>query len=190
MSRFGATDDRDDPLPPRIARAVELLRADPDVQVGWRDDLVRRATAEQPRRAWLPAAAATVAACLCAAVVLGRDRGARGALAEMPRGNAVAALATHTPPGPAPVRFTLEAPNAVHVSLVGDFDGWNPAGVPMIRAADGRTWTVDVRLTPGRHAFVFSVDGGLRVDPRAPMAGDDDFGTPSSVIVVPQSGDH
>jgi len=195
MSRFGSTDDREGVLPPRVARAVELLREEPEVPVAWRDDLVRSATTLHSRRPWLSAAAAVLAAGVCAAVALGHDRGARstdgtrGAFGETQRGTAVAALAA-TAPETAPVRFTVEAPNAAHVSLVGDFEGWNPAGVPMSLDADGHTWTVDVRLAPGRHAFVFSVDGGLRVDPRAPMAGDDDFGTPSSVIVVPQSGEH
>ena len=189
MNRFESIDDRDAALSPRLAHAVTLLRDEPEVPARWRDDLVRRAAGTHPRRRWARGAAAVLAAGLCAAVVLGRGRGASREVdgRSLDEGGAIAAVA---PLGAASVRFTLDAPHAAHVALVGDFDGWNKAGVPMSRARDGRTWTVDVRLPPGRHAFAFSVDGGLRVDPRAPRAGDDDFGTPSSVVVVPQAGTH
>ena len=177
MNRFESIDDRDSALSPRLAHAVMLLRDEPEVPTPWRDDLVRRAAARHRRRRWARGGVALLAAGLCAAVVLGRGRGASRELdgRSLDDGAPVAAA---RPLG------------AAHVALVGDFDGWNKAGVPMSRARDGRTWTVDVRLPPGRHAFAFSVDGGLRVDPRAPRAGDDDFGTPSSVVVVPRAGTH
>jgi 1,4-alpha-glucan branching enzyme len=86
------------------------------------------------------------------------------------------------------VRFAVAAPDARRVSLVGDFDGWNPNAVPMRRGADGHTWIVDVHLAPGRHVFAYSIDGALRVDPAAPRAIEDDFGSPSSVVVVSEQG--
>jgi hypothetical protein len=189
MKRFDSSDDRDEALPPRLARAVALLRDEPAVPTRWRDELVRRTAAIRRRRRLIRATAAVLAAGLCAAAVLGRSHAWLRVHGPHARDTSASALAV-APPRAASVRFTLEAPHAAHVSLVGDFDGWKPAGVPMSRAGDGRTWIVDVPLPPGRHAFAFSVDGGLRVDPRAPRAGDDDFGTPSSVIVVPQAGDH
>ena len=83
------------------------------------------------------------------------------------------------------VRFSVSAPSAKRVSLVGDFDGWNPSAVPMRRASSD-VWVVDVRLQPGRHVFAFSIDGALRADSTAPRAVEDDFGVPGSVIVVPE----
>jgi 1,4-alpha-glucan branching enzyme len=93
-----------------------------------------------------------------------------------------------TAPANEAVRFSLVAPAARQVTLVGDFDVWNPRGVAMHRAADGHTWTVDVALPPGRHAFAYRVDGALRTDPAAAKAVEDDFGMPSSVIVVAKRG--
>ena len=84
--------------------------------------------------------------------------------------------------------FVLQAPKAAHVSLVGDFNGWNAAATPMTRTADGK-WMVKVRLPAGRHVYAFEVDdaGGTKFmpDPRALRAPDDGFG-PSSVVLVGQ----
>ena len=49
-------------------------------------------------------------------------------------------------------------------------------------------WVVDVHLPPGRHAFAFSVDGRLTIDPTAALSADDNFGVPSSVVVVKGEG--
>ena len=54
----------------------------------------------------------------------------------------------------------------------------------MRRSGDGRTWEIEVPLAPGRYAYSFVVDGRLERDPRAPQAVGDDFGSPSSVVMV------
>jgi hypothetical protein len=163
------TDDRrrgldDDPIDPQLEGAVLLLRESEPVSRAWRDELLARVPAPRSRRSslvrWVPLG---IAAALCAAAGFARFGAARSG---------------------ARVRFSLSAPSARTVSLVGDFDGWNPAALPMRRDADADQWIVDVRLPPGRHVFAFSVDGGLRADPAAPRAVEDDFGVPSSVIVV------
>src|SRR5206468_3375197 len=76
--------------------------------------------------------------------------------------------------GRATVRFVYVAPYASRVALVGDFNAWNPAAMPMRRSADGRAWMIDVPLMRGRHVYAFVVDGDLAPDPAAPRAGDDD----------------
>lgn len=84
--------------------------------------------------------------------------------------------------------FVLQAPHAAHVSLVGDFNGWNAAATPMTRTADGK-WMVKVSLPAGRHVYAFEVDdaGGTKFmpDPAGLRAPDDGFG-PSSVVLVGQ----
>lgn len=87
-----------------------------------------------------------------------------------------------------PVRFVFVAPYAARVALVGDFNAWNPSATPMRRSSDGRAWLIDVALAPGRHVYSFIVDGDLAPDPSAPRSGDDDFGVPSSVVVVGARG--
>jgi 1,4-alpha-glucan branching enzyme len=84
---------------------------------------------------------------------------------------------------PRVVRFTLRAPGARRVAIVGDFNRWDPAATPLAAAA-GR-WEVEVPLTPGRHAYAFVVDGRRWVlDPAAPSERDPDFGREHSVTVV------
>jgi hypothetical protein len=90
--------------------------------------------------------------------------------------------------GRSTVRFVFVAPYASRVALVGDFNAWNPAAMPMRRSTDGRAWLLDVPLAPGRHVYSFIVDGDLAPDPAAPRAGDDDFGVPSSVVLVSAGG--
>ncbi len=80
-------------------------------------------------------------------------------------------------------QFVLVAPQAASVSLVGDFNDWDPARAPM-QTAQG-VWATVVRLAPGRYRYAFLVNGvEWRADPGAPSARDDEFGTPSSVVTV------
>lgn len=81
-------------------------------------------------------------------------------------------------------RFSIAAPGADQVSLVGDFNQWNPGVTPLRPVGDGRTWAVQVALPPGRHVYAFVVDGKIVPDPRAPRAADDDFGVPNSVAII------
>ena len=82
------------------------------------------------------------------------------------------------------VSFTLDAPSAQQVSLVGDFNNWDPAATPLARATTGK-WEAVIPLTPGRYEFTFVVDGNRWVaDPERPRAVGDDFGQPNSVITV------
>jgi hypothetical protein len=84
-------------------------------------------------------------------------------------------------------QFVLVAPQASSVSLVGDFNDWDPARSPM-QTAQG-VWATSVPLAPGRYRYAFLVNGvEWRADPGAPRARDDEFGTPSSVITVGGNG--
>ena len=84
-------------------------------------------------------------------------------------------------------QFVLVAPQASSVSLVGDFNDWDPARSPM-QTAQG-VWATTVPLAPGRYRYAFLVNGvEWRADPGAPRARDDEFGTPNSVITVGGTG--
>lgn len=81
--------------------------------------------------------------------------------------------------------FTLSAPEAARVMLVGDFNGWSPTATPLHTSAHHGIWSVTVPLPPGRHEYAFLVDGKHWLpDPRAPQAPADDFGAPNSVLTV------
>lgn len=83
------------------------------------------------------------------------------------------------------VKFVLVAPQAARVSLVGDFNRWDPAATPMERTPTGGTWSVVIPLSAGRHEYAFVVDGKQWLpDPSAPMAPVDGLGAPNSVVLV------
>ena len=112
------------------------------------------AEARPPRRTWLwPALAVAAGLAL---------------LLFLPRGKAVP--------------FTLVAPQASSVSVVGDFNDWKPT--PLVKNGAG-AWEARVRLAPGQYNYAFVVDGSRWVaDPRAPKNAVDDFGSPNSVVTV------
>lgn len=187
--------DRGNALPSAaLARAVQLLRESPEPSDIWRRRLlgvvrdmpqpgrveIAPSRGAQPRRFVMHPAAAIAAGLLCAFVggatvlVIARQ-------GQPIRSSAPAVADAISRPR---VRFTLDAPNATRVSIVGDFNGWNPTSLPLRRSSDGRTWEVEVPLAPGRYAYSFMVDGALAPDPTAPRGSDDDFGTPNSVLMV------
>lgn len=100
--------------------------------------------------------------------------------------------ALDAPPGAALDRvirhqFVLVAPDARSVSLVGNFNAWSVGATPLVRRGD--VWTVELALEPGRHVYSFVIDEREWVaDASAPRAADDDFGRPSSVLIVEERG--
>jgi hypothetical protein len=82
------------------------------------------------------------------------------------------------------VQFVLTAPKASQVTVVGDFNSWDPVATPMVRRESG-AWTAAIPVSSGRHVYAFIVDGDRWVaDPAAPLAPEDGFGIRNSVIVV------
>jgi len=62
--------------------------------------------------------------------------------------------------------FFCHAPQAKQVSLVGDFNCWDPHATPMTQQPDGR-WTASLELSHGYHQYLFLVDGNPVLDPNA-----------------------
>jgi len=82
------------------------------------------------------------------------------------------------------VNFICHAPQAKSVSLVGDFNGWNPLAHPMKQTPD-RSWLLNVELKHGHHRYAFLVDGVLTLDQRAQGITRNDKG--ERVCLVPVS---
>ena len=55
------------------------------------------------------------------------------------------------------VRFTVWAPRAEAVSVVGDFNGWNETANPMTRQADGEIWAVFLPGLEAGAAYKYSI---------------------------------
>jgi 1,4-alpha-glucan branching enzyme len=81
------------------------------------------------------------------------------------------------------MNFICNAPQAQSVSLVGDFNGWNPATHPMQQMTDG-AWLLTVELRHGHHRYAFLVDGVLTLDPRGQGITRDDQGQRVSLVPV------
>lgn len=82
------------------------------------------------------------------------------------------------------VHFTLEAPGAASVTLVGDFSDWDPSAIAMKDADGDGTWEARLRLKPGgAYLYNFVIDGELWVvDPSADGYVDDGFGSRNSLL--------
>jgi hypothetical protein len=64
------------------------------------------------------------------------------------------------------VYFTLVAPGAKEVFLVGDFNNWNPTVEKMYRSGD--TFEISLYMVEGSYRYKFVVDGKWIVDPDNP----------------------
>src|SRR5688572_5100664 len=81
------------------------------------------------------------------------------------------------------VLFTLRAPGATEVFLVGDFNQWNPTVEPMNRVDD--TFEVGLFLVAGDYRYQFVVDGKLMPDPDNPAPA----GERGSPLILVERGD-
>lgn len=81
------------------------------------------------------------------------------------------------------VAFVCRAPEASHISIVGDFNDWNPDANPMMRQPDGQ-WLARLELKHGHHRYAFLVDGNRVLDPNATGKTRDSQGEPVSLRAV------
>lgn len=188
-----------------IERVRETLRGTPRARVDQRSvSRVLVAAWETPRpSAWrravdawrLPAFSAFGAGALALGamligfvtrgVVTQREPAAPVAASGAPTGEYPAQLAAFDAEAVrVPTQFVFENAEAQRVSLVGDFNDWKVGEQELVKLPNG-LWTTTVALPPGRHVYSFMVDGTLLVaDPRAPIAGDADYGHEGSVVMV------
>jgi len=87
-----------------------------------------------------------------------------------------------------PVTFVYVAPTAKSVAVVGDFNNWGLDDSALAATNLQGVWSVTARIPAGVHRYAFVVDGKQWVaDPTAPRSSSDDFGMPSSALVVEDS---
>ncbi len=92
----------------------------------------------------------------------------------------------HYGPGKKTLRsmnFICHAPQAKSVTLVGDFNGWNPNINRLKQLPDGG-WLINIDLKHGHHRYAFLVDGVLTLDPRAQGITRNDQGERVSLVPV------
>lgn len=82
-----------------------------------------------------------------------------------------------------PINFFCNAPQAESVSVVGDFNQWQPSANPMEKQLDG-SWQASVDMKHGHHRYAFWVDGVLTLDPKALGITRDDLDNRVSLLSV------
>lgn len=81
------------------------------------------------------------------------------------------------------IEFTVTAPEAKEVFLVGDFNGWQAEGFQMRKFKDG-VCRKKVQLKPGRYEYLFLVDGNWWTDPQNDARCTNPFGMENSIIQI------
>ena len=134
--------------------------------IGW----LGAAASISRRPAWAAALAAGVVAVVSVSLLHGPSK------RPLPAGQAI------------PVQFVLVAPEAHSVAVVGDFNNWGLGDTALVAENHNGVWSVSAPVHTGVHRYAFLVNGKQWVaDPTAPRAADDDFGQPSSALVVEAS---
>lgn len=92
-------------------------------------------------------------------------------------------LVTYKKTGKNMVLFRTYKPDARVISLVGDFNGWNPEHDLMKRGGDG-IWRLEKRLSPGIYRYKFIIDGEWMPDIFNPDSASDSAGDLCSIIKI------
>ncbi|HOC54849.1 MAG TPA: glycogen-binding domain-containing protein [Verrucomicrobiota bacterium] len=71
--------------------------------------------------------------------------------------------------------FRYGAPEATSVMLVGDFTEWQQNALVMDKEPDG-VWSINLKLPPGKHSYLFIVDGKWCEDPECTVRVPNPFG--------------
>jgi 1,4-alpha-glucan branching enzyme len=84
------------------------------------------------------------------------------------------------------VSLELVRPGAKHVFVAGSFNGWKPDKTPLVQIGNGR-WVGDLAVRPGKHEYLFVVDGQWLPDlpdPNAKESVQNPFGGRNSILTV------
>ncbi len=84
---------------------------------------------------------------------------------------------------PARVCLEFQQPGAKTVCVAGTFNEWKPEKAPLVQRANG-LWVGDLAVPPGRHEYLFVVDGRWIPDPKARETVQNPFGGKNSVLTV------
>ena len=79
--------------------------------------------------------------------------------------------------------FSITAPDAASVLLVGDFTQWQETPIPLKKGSGG-VWHTAVTLPPGTHHYRFIVDGQWCDDPQCSLHTPNPYGSQDSIRQV------
>ena len=81
------------------------------------------------------------------------------------------------------VSLELVKPGAKRVCVAGSFNEWKPEKTPLVQIGSGR-WVGDLAVKPGKHEYLFVVDGQWLPDPNAKESVQNPFGGRNSILMV------
>jgi 1,4-alpha-glucan branching enzyme len=81
------------------------------------------------------------------------------------------------------VRFKVRLPKADEVAISGDFNQWDPEGIPLHHNGT-EDWYVALELPPGVYEYRLRVDGEWTDDPDSVRKVRNPFGSENSVLIV------
>jgi 1,4-alpha-glucan branching enzyme len=84
---------------------------------------------------------------------------------------------------PAKVALELIKADAKQVFVAGSFNEWRPELAPLVQVGNGR-WKGELAIAPGRHEYLFVVDGQWLPDPNAKETAQNPYGGKNSVLTV------
>ena len=116
-----------------------------------------------------------IAAAFCLGVLLGRSDVPVSPIETTVQTPTVVASLT-------PIRLVYHAETAATVGVAGSWNNWEPE--PMRATDEGLFFTV-IALPPGRHEYMFVIDGEQwESDPTALLTHDDGFGQKNAVLQI------
>jgi len=81
------------------------------------------------------------------------------------------------------ISFKLNASEAHEVSIVGDFNNWNPKTHVMKKDKKG-VWSKTILIPQGRYEYKYFVDGEWWLDPENNQTVQNTFGSANNVLMV------
>ena len=81
------------------------------------------------------------------------------------------------------IALELLKPGAKQVFVAGSFNEWRPERAPLVQVGNGR-WKGELAVAPGRHEYLFVVDGQWVPDPNAKETTQNPYGGKNSVLIV------
>ena len=69
------------------------------------------------------------------------------------------------------------------MAVAGSFNGWKPEATPLVPEGEDR-WVGNLNVKPGRHEYLFVVDGQWVTDPNAKESVQNPYGGWNSILSV------
>ena len=81
------------------------------------------------------------------------------------------------------IEFRIYRPKAKFISVIGDFNHWNPEN-DLLKKGDDGIWRLRKRIPTGMYRYRYIIDGAWQPDIYNPLSGSDDTGEICSILKI------